>query len=339
MDRTAGEKSPMTAPYPWQREQAERLRRAWMAGRVPHAILLCGIAGLGKRDFARWLAALLLCESGDADSAPCGHCRGCLLLHGEAHPDLFRIGVEEGKRQLGIDAIRSLLEFTRLSSQYGGYRLALVHQADHMTRSAANSLLKTLEEPPAGAVLVLLADQSARLPPTVRSRCQQLRFAAPEIAVGTQWLQAAGAPEAAALLPACGQAPLAAQALHEKGAAELRRSLMQQLLTLSRGKASVKSCADSWQAPDLPLLLDLLIVTVQQIQRQSAAPGGDTLPSALAELKLDPDAAYGYLDYLYQTRALNDRALQPRLLVEDLLLRWRGIAAPAGRSVSRAQES
>lgn len=326
----------MTAPYPWQQSQAGQLRRAWQSARVPHAILLRGVAGLGKRDFADWFTALLLCESENPVAAPCGSCRACRLLHGHGHPDVFSTGVEDGKRQLGIDAIRALVEFIRLSSQYGGYRVALVHQADHMTGNAANSLLKTLEEPPVNAVILVLADQPARLPATVRSRCQQLRFAAPDTATAADWLAKAGMPEAAALLPVCGNAPLAAQSLQERDAGRLHQTLIEQLLALSQGKASIHSAADTWQAADLPLLLDLLIVILQQIQRQPVSPGDGTLPAGLASLRLDPDAAYGYLDYLYRTRALSDRALQPKLFVEDLLLRWQEIARQGSRAHLRA---
>ena len=329
MDHPAGFPLNMPHPLPWQTDQAERLRRAHTASRLPHAILLSGVAGLGKRRFCDWLAARLLCEAA-AERAPCGECRGCRLLAGGSHPDLLRVGLEEGKRQLGIDAVRGLIGFVRLSSQYAGYRVALVHQADHMNRSSANSLLKTLEEPPANAVLVLVADQPARLPATIRSRCQQVAFAAPTPRQAKDWLQAQEASAAESLLPLCGFAPLAAIALLQRDAASLQDRLTGQLAGLASGELTVHAAADAWPSDDLALMLDLLIVNCQRLLRDATIGGIPELDHALRGLPLEPDASYGYLDYLYRTRALNDRALQPRLLVEDLLIRWQALF-PEGR--------
>lgn len=151
-------------------------------GRAPHAILLTGPDGVGKTTLALDLAAGLLCEAEPA-ARPCRACRACRMVDHGGHPDLHRLGPVGPGRQVvigGPDApyrgVRDLLSQLALMPVEGRARIAIVDGADRMNEDAQSALLKTLEEPPAGVVIVLCADQEMRLLPTVRSRCARIRL-------------------------------------------------------------------------------------------------------------------------------------------------------------------
>jgi DNA polymerase III delta' subunit len=155
---------------------------AMIRGHVPHAILLAGPDGVGKTTLALDLAAGLLCEA-DPERRPCRSCRGCRMVDHGGHPDLHRLGPVGPGRQVvigGAEAryrgIRDLIAELALMPVEGRARVAIVDGADRMNEDAQSALLKTLEEPPAGVVIVLCADQETRLLPTVRSRCARVRL-------------------------------------------------------------------------------------------------------------------------------------------------------------------
>lgn len=152
----------------------EALRAALASGRLPHALFFTGPAGVGKSLVARHLAASLLCTDG-ADR-PCGDCAGCVMLAAGTHPDFVAIGLAEGKKEIGIDAIRQLKKRLALQASAGAYKVAVIDDADRLSIAAQNALLKTLEEPPPGSYLVLVSASSRALLPTVRSRCQLMAF-------------------------------------------------------------------------------------------------------------------------------------------------------------------
>ena len=162
----------MSAPYPWLADAWRRLQQARLAGTLPHALLLRGRAGFGKRRLAEALVASVLCDAPAGEGASCGQCRGCALLAAGSHPDYRTVQPEEAGKSIVIDQVRELGDFFTLRPHYGTRKLALIAPADAMNRAAANSLLKLLEEPPAGGMLVLVADRPERLPATIRSRCQ-----------------------------------------------------------------------------------------------------------------------------------------------------------------------
>jgi len=145
----------------------KRFAESLAADSLHHAWLFYGMNGIGKHTLAEHLAGLLLCDSQSA----CGTCHGCKMLAAASHPDVFRVGLIEGKRDLNIEQVRAVLSFLSLSGAEGGRRVVILDDAERMNNQAANALLKGLEEPSAGSVLLMVCSDLERLPATVRSRC------------------------------------------------------------------------------------------------------------------------------------------------------------------------
>lgn len=216
-------------------EAAEALLAAARAGRLPHALLLVGPDGIGKFLAARWLAAGLLCERGPAPA--CGGCGPCKRVAAGSHPDLLVIDPRaEGEDALKIERIASreeggagpaLEDFLALRPAEGGWRVALVRDADLAGEGTQNALLKMLEEPGANTLLALVTAHPGRLLPTVRSRCAEVPLAPPSVEACAALLEARGLAreEATELARRAGGAPGRALALAAAGGLLLAREL------------------------------------------------------------------------------------------------------------------
>jgi DNA polymerase-3 subunit delta' len=245
----------MTAHPPWHAEAWRTLLLRLDSGRLPHALLIVGAAGLGKRDFAARLEARLLCQQ-PAEGEACGRCRACTLLAAGTHPDRIRVTLEtnrEGKlrSEIVIDQIRALNERLAMTSQFGGRQVALVDPADAMNVAAANALLKTLEEPSPDSVLVLVANQPSRLPATVRSRCQRIELFVPPREQALAWLHAVGVRDAEVALEAAGGNPGLARRWAGDGLLDRRRQVEADLAALAQGRADAYTLSRRW-AEDAP---------------------------------------------------------------------------------------
>lgn len=235
--------------YPWQQSAWQQLSQQLEAGTLAHAILLVGPKGIGKAEFARALAARLLCEA-PVDGVSCCRCKRCLLLQSGTHGDFRRIEPEKEDAALKIEPIRGLVEFFAQSSQQGGKKVAMLGPAEDMTINAANALLKTLEEPPGDSHILLLSHASGRLMPTIRSRCQVFTLNLPDTASALSWLktQCAGVAdeELASLLALAGGAPLLARSYVEAGAHEHCATMMNDLAAVLKRDVHASAVAEKW---------------------------------------------------------------------------------------------
>ncbi len=321
------------APYPWQRLQWRSLIGRRRAGNLAHALLFCGPEGVGKNAFARALAEALLCERPGAHGESCGQCRACRLLRAGSHPDVTYCVPEADSKVIKIDQVRALRDALMLTSQYGGYRVAVLSPADRLNAAAANSLLKTLEEPPQAALLTLVTSQPSALPATVRSRCQRVVFPRPDAALARAWLAERGAPPSAidAALACTDGAPLAALQLSRGDALARRGRMLDALGRATRGETDVLALADAWSREDTATTLDWMIAWVMDMIRLKLAPqppylGNPDLAKDLRALgqEVDLERLYGHLDRLAQARRLarGSISVNPALLLESVLIPW-----------------
>lgn len=216
--------------YFWQNELWRSL--ADMRGRMPHAMLLQGRAGIGKLEFATSLAQSLLCDHPLPDLHACGRCDSCNWFIQDNHPDFRLLEPEDNAGSAGdddaaegksskksqvitVDQVRDLAEFLGLSSHRAGLRIVLLHPAEALHAASANALLKMLEEPPPGVLFVLVTHNPQRLLPTIRSRCNKIDMPFPARHQAEAWLAEQGVKHAAERLSYVGGAPLLAVKLEE----------------------------------------------------------------------------------------------------------------------------
>jgi DNA polymerase-3 subunit delta' len=212
--------------HPWNQPILDSLARR--VERLPHALLIHGPRGVGKLALAERAAQMLLCEG---EKKPCGACDACRWFLSGNHPDFRRVEPEalakdpapESDEETGaarkprnpsivvkIEQVRELASFLYLRSHRGRLRVALVHPAEDLYENAANALLKGLEEPPAGAIFILVSHRPAQILPTILSRCVRIPVPIPPRETALQWLAAQGVKDPQRWLAYAGGAPLRA---------------------------------------------------------------------------------------------------------------------------------
>lgn len=326
----------MTGYYPWQETQWRSLTERRCQDALPHALLLHGPGGIGKADFAAHFAHSLLCQQNRADGLPCGDCPSCLLYAADNHPDSHVIEPEKEGGQIKIDQIRDLIADIALSSHSGGYKVVTIRPAEAMNSAAANSLLKTLEEPPAKTLIMLLAEQPGYLPATVRSRCQIVRFNLPDRALAQHWLadkltkKEGNQDDAARLLAMTHGAPLKALADAEKDRPGLRQSVFETLVGLAEGRLDPIKTAGEWVKIEQSMPITYLHDWVSDMIRLRQVPDcfGEradyqkVLHSVSRDL--DVQKLYIYLDRIAESLQLMSQ-LNPLPIIESLLIQWANI--------------
>jgi DNA polymerase-3 subunit delta' len=322
---------------PWHTSSWDTLLAARVVGRLPHALLITGPAGVGKRRLIAHLAHSLLCPQADGEGSPCGHCRDCALWAAGTHPDYIEIGPDpEGQSdEIRVDSVRRLAEADALTAHRGRQKVIVIDPAHRMNTAAANSLLKTLEEPSSGTLLCLICEQPSGLPATVRSRCQLLRVPVPRESDALAWLTRYAEPaEARKLLGLAHGAPLRGLALAESGQLAVRDDLFSGFAAVGHGKRDPIAEAAGWNRHEPAILLDWLSGWISDVLRLTSGHAAPRLINtdkvddlgALAG-RIDPQSCHQLLRNILRAKAAEGGTLNRLLLYESLLVEWMRVAA------------
>jgi DNA polymerase-3 subunit delta' len=328
---------------PWQRASLTDL----LARResLPHAMLVYGKQGVGKLEFARAISQSLLCESPDAGIA-CGTCLACGWFREGNHPDFRELrpeshddddaeaaedapadsDVKEKKksREIKIEQIRDIGMFMTLTTHRAGFRVLLVTPAEAMNPAAANALLKTLEEPPAQTVILLVTDRIGRLLATIKSRCQKLQVPAPDEAGALAWMKARGVENADVALAQAGGAPLDAINFADAEYQADRTAFVQ---ILAERNADYLAAAQAFEKRELSHILDWLQTWIGDVALSRFT--GDVRHhrdhrAAISRIatRVNLPALFRYESQLRQARRSVHHPLNARLLLEQLLISY-----------------
>ena len=343
--------------YPWTEEAFNAFFSS--AGRQAHAYLLAGQSGLGKTVFAEQLVKSILCQTHESDA--CGECQSCKLLESGSHPDLHVLQSEkrtleindlfanfspryledESKRKrrknpsavIAIDQVRGVIPDINTRPHLSGCRIIIINTAEDLNINAANSLLKSLEEPPSECFFLLISHEPGRLLPTLRSRCNRIDFRTPDKAQALQWLdnQLPGRSDTADLLDRSSGIPLRALALAENSELGTDESRIHHLMLQLANKQidPVTVATELNKKAELLEILNPLQVMLSRIIRLKTAARNNTVVQmdeykALIDLgkRLNFKQLYTFLDDLSSSKQLAGGPLDERLALENSLISW-----------------
>lgn len=329
--------------YPWQQQQWEYLLARHKQNNLPHALLFSGMAGLGKLDFAKAFAELLLCKEssrGAANSA-CGNCVACKLIAANNHPDLLLIQPEKEGGIIKIDQIRTLIADLSNTAQQGGYQVVIISPANAMNTASANALLKTLEEPMGQTIIILLSDRPTVLPATIRSRCQLLSFSVPSTAETLKWLQEKSSATVATsvtndvslALNVSQGSPLQALALLKDQQIKNYEKLRQEIIDVMQKKMYALNFAVEHADDDIQLIATIFLSLIMDVIKLHFNPSEKFLLNqdklaVLTQLQKKTVLAdlFAFCDYLLQLNKMLHEHINfnRQLLLESLCLRYAG---------------
>ena len=302
------------------------LEQTWLdrvkQNRVPHAVLVAGQPGVGKRALARWIAEQKLMPERSTE-----HSR--FPVEPVQHADLHWVAPLEDKHSIGIDQIRALVGEFSMTSYEGRGKVGVIEPANAMTVSAANSLLKTLEEPPGDSLLLLVIDRTGALPATIMSRCQRINVPTPSPADGLDWLKRQDPKtDWSPLLDFASGAPLAAlEARHAPGlGAELAADMLA-VLTGRTPALSVSARLAAAHKADPRTVLDGLAIIIQDCIRQASTGGAGPrtvdFPESVLR-RIDSRNLFCYLDIINGLRNQAPGTFNVALTFDALLTEWAG---------------
>jgi len=328
--------------YSWQKNDWGRLQE--LRKRPPHGLLFKGSKGIGKFDLAINFARSLLCQHPDEAGFACGQCPSCHWFSQGSHPDFCLLqpdalsqDAEEGEevksasgkkpsKQISVDQVRGLADFSGMSAHQGGRRVVVIHPAEAMNTNAANALLKNLEEPPPGLLFILVSHKPQQLLPTILSRCLSFVLPAPDAASATRWLAQQGVKNPAEALAASGFAPLQAVQLDEQlGSAERDK-----LLRAVRQPAAldVFALAEALQKTEQVVVVQWLQQWSYDLNAMKLAgklryhPGEEAVIKKLVE-PIAPLNLARLQSYLQGAKREARHTLNPKLFLESLLFSYR----------------
>lgn len=320
-------------PYPWQIAPWQQLQRMLTTQRLSHALLFSGAKGLGKKALADYFVQSLLCSQASAIHRPCGKCRDCEWYGELMHPDVLQIKPEEDAGIIKIATVRQVIEFSHTTPQRHSGKIVVIDMAEMMHVAAANAILKTLEEPPAKLLLLLITSELALLPLTIRSRCQLIHFPSyTHLAEKLAWLSRMtqqNSEQASLALSLHGYAPLRAKTYLLENKIANRATIMAALQALLRKEQDPLIVAQSFMNFDLVdcinwMLIGLLDMIRLKLGLQPSQLSNQDLVTELTLLApiMDLCACQALAARLMLSRVEVVSNLNQQLIIEDICCRW-----------------
>lgn len=317
--------------FDWQQEQRGYLNKLLNADKFPHAILMTGPDGTGKSIFAQQYAKKILCDVASQKKleTACGQCHSCQLFAAATHPDYIYTAPEEAGKIIKIDVIRDLIVKLSTTSNISQRTVAIIDNAEQLNKSAANALLKTLEEPTPNTIVILVCSYPHRLLPTIRSRCLQLSFPTPDKNLAIKYLTENKVEEAALYLQLAHGSPLQALEVAQTELADQRKVVIKNLIKTARGQSLSIALKEIDKIP-LRALIDWSVDFCDDLIKVKLLPSSTALTHIDVHQALQNMAShcrleklYAFRDVLIERKKQSNIALNPQLLLEDLLLLWK----------------
>ncbi|MSR00921.1 MAG: DNA polymerase III subunit [Gammaproteobacteria bacterium] len=308
---------PLTTKLPWLEDSQSALERSLTSDRLSHAVILQLSPGLGGHWLAMWLAARIFCTSSEAPQ-PCGACIACRRICTGEQPDYFLLQPSDDSKDIKIDQVRDLIRDLSLTSHGGGRKVVIISPADKLNRNAANALLKTLEEPPPGSLLLLVTGEPSRLPITLQSRCTRLIVRKPTITSLVDWLrsQKSGDVDWRAVLEVLGCNPLDALEADAVAITGLKRETQHALDRASTGALDVVETADLWGRENYYLRIACIDAWISERIRESS----------LGRKQWNTRLLFDTLEQSREARQWADTPINKPLTIERLLWRISSLA-------------
>lgn len=324
---------------PWHKRAWSIVQSRLSEDRLPHALIVTGERGVGKRAWAEAVAGLLLCDNptvqASGEREACGRCKQCELYAASSHPDA-RVYAPEKSRMVKVDQIRALSTFAVASPQVARRKIAIIDRADQLNINAANALLKTLEEPLPDVTLLLLQESGRPVLPTIRSRCQALTIPTPDSESATTWLaesvqrlEEAERPPADVLAKALmlsGNAPRLALEYATGDFLSLRDDAFARFKQFMKGQIPVAEAAKAFKALGLEGSLWLFEGWAADLARLAAggSPHDHEAEEMLAYLARTnpPWRAHELLDMVRESREAGVYNANPELEASRILVAW-----------------
>lgn len=304
----------MIKDMPWLHASIDRLHQMMLRGRLPHALLLQGRQGDGAELLGLSLAKAALCSAPQL-GYPCNQCKSCLLFDADTHTDFLKVLPGGASDTVRVDEIRTLVERFSSTAQISERKVALILHAESMNNAAANALLKTLEEPPGNALLILVSEGTKPLLPTVRSRCQPILMQRPTTEQVLGWLEgqdfAGKLPED--LLEALDYQPLRLMQWIEEGMQTQWDHFQAVMTGVAEMKLSPVTAAIECKDVGVADQLDWIDGRLSKMLRQDVLDG-----------KLPEPQQTRYLEQLLRLRAelVHSTSLNAQLFSENLFMLW-----------------
>lgn len=315
---------------PWQQQNWQQLNHYLQQNRIPQALLISGVRGIGKSNLARQFAYALLCPNRNSDGINCGTCTYCALIKAGTHPDFIEITLEEDKKVITINQIRSLIIDSYLKPQFQNYRVIVIQPADAMTISAANAFLKSLEEPQERTACILLTDKPNNLTATIRSRCQKIVASPPDVHSLDIWLHANNLViNAASYINLVKSSILTLKHLEDSTVLKQRLECFNDWMVLAMEQANPALVAAKWAAyPEIELLDWILSWVVDiiksdyRVQIEIAYNQDFIISLQKFSQKIGQAELYELYNQVLGYRQQLSTQLNFQMMLEDILICW-----------------